>query len=136
MILTTVCVFACSIILSCKKKSPNNGGGGTTTTEENLLIGTDPDHGIIVASSLGAVYDFKIVIKSKMPASGVKIEIECTRDSDNGSVFSQTLNNSATPINISVANLVAGILCTVKITVTSVNKPSNIASMSFKVARK
>jgi len=138
-VITAISLLVCISFLSCSKSSSGGGGGGGgggTVTEENLSISIDPDPGITVATSLGAVYDFKINIKSKMPASGVKIDIACTKDADNSNVFSQSLNNSVTPINTSVSNLVAGVLCTVKITVTSVNKPGNTASLNFKVARK
>jgi hypothetical protein len=136
-VITAISLLVCISFLSCSKSSSGGGrGGGGTVTEENLSISIDPDPGITVATSLGAVYNFKINIKSKMPASGVKIDIACTKDADNSNVFSQSLNNSVTPINTSVSNLVAGVLCTVKITVTSVNKPGNTASLNFKVARK
>jgi len=136
-IITAISLLVCVGFLSCKKSSSGGGGGGGgTVTEEILSISIDPDPGTTVVSSLGAVYDFKVNIKSKMPPSGVKIDIVCTKDADNSTVFSQSLNNSISPINTSVSNLVAGVLCTVKITVTSVSKPSNTASLNFKVARK
>lgn len=136
--IAAILLLACVSVFSCSKSSSGGGGGGGggTVTEENLSISIDPDPGSTVASSLGAVYDFKVNIKSKMPASGVKIDITCTKDADNSNMFSQSLNNSVTPINTSVSNLVAGILCTVKVTVTSVNKPGNNATLNFKVARK
>lgn len=127
-------LIACFIFTGCSKSS--SGGGNTTVQEENLSISIDPDPGTAVAASLGASYDFKINIKSKMPPSGVKIDIDCTRDSDNSSVFTQSLNNSTSSVNVSVGNLVGGVLCTAKITVTSVSKSSNTASLSFKLARK
>ena len=135
-IMIAVCMLVSGSFLSCSSKSSPGGGGGTPPTEENLNIGIDPDPGITVASSIGAIYDFKVTIKSKMPASGVKIDIVCTKDADNSNVFSQSVNSSVTPVNTSVGNLVAGILCTVKVTVTSVGKPSNTTSLNFKVARK
>jgi hypothetical protein len=135
-----ILLLVCFSFYSCSKSSSGSagggGGGGGTVTEENLSIKTDPDPGATVAAALGAVYDFKVNINSKMPPSGVKIDIACTKDADNSSVFSQSLNSTASPANISVNNLLAGVLCTVKVTVTSLSKPSNTATVSFKVARK
>ncbi len=139
IIISAIYILACGSFLSCSKGSSgggSNGGGGGTVTEESLSISIDPDPGTLVASSLGASYDFKVIIKSKMPPSGVKIDIICTKDADNSTVFSQSLNNSVSPINTLVGNLQAGVLCTTKITAASISKPSNQVSVSFKVARK
>ena len=129
------CLFFLCCFTDCSKKN-SSGGGGRTVTEENLLIGIDPDPGITVVASIGASYDFKTLIKSKMPVAGVKIDLVCTKDADNSAVSSQTLNSLSTPVSLSVGNLQPGVLCTVKVTITSVSKPSNIASLNFKVARK
>ena len=137
-IITGVYLILICCCTGCSKKSSGggSGGGGTTVTEENLLIGIDPDTGNAVASSLGATYDFKTTIKSKMSAAGVKIDIVCTKDADNSTVSSQTVSSTSTPVSVSVNNLQPGVLCTVKVTVTSASKPSNTVTLSFKVARK
>ena len=137
-IITGFCLlFGCCFIACSKNSSGSGGGGGSTPViEENLLIGVDPDPGSAVASSLSATYDFKTTIKSKMPSAGIKIDMLCTKDADNSAVSSQTLSGSSSSVNMSVTGLLPGVLCTVKITVTSVSKPSNTATLSFKVARK
>lgn len=135
-IIIGVCLLLSLVFMTCTKKS---GGGGTTPppTEENLVIASDPNPGSTTAQSLGATYDFKVLINSKMPASGVKVDVVSIRDSDQSNVSPpQSLNSTSSPINVSITNLVSGVLCTVKITVTSASKPSNTASLSFKVARK
>ncbi len=128
------CLLVSLSFMACSKKS--GGGGGGTVTEENLVINVDPNPGSTTAQSLGATYDFRVVISSKVPSSGVKVDVVCTRDSDQAVVSSQTLNSSSSPINASVTPLVSGVLCTVKVTVTSNSKPTNTATLSFKVSRK
>lgn len=129
-------ILLCTSMSYCGKK-----GGSTPTpppapAEENLVINIDPDPGTTTAAALGANYDFKVVIQSKMPAAGVKVDIACTRDADNASISSRSLTGSATTVNTFVDNLQSGQLYTVKVTVTSVSKPSNTASKTFKLARK
>ena len=131
----SLCLILSLTFMACAKKS--GGGGGTTpVVEENLIIGIDPNPGTTTAQSLGSTYDFKVLVNSKMPASGVKVDVVCTKDSDQSTVSSQSLNSSLSPINASVSNLVSGVLCTVRVTVTSNSKPSNTATLSFKVSRK
>ena len=135
-IIAVLCILSSLAFISCTKKS----GGGTTPTptptEENLIVSIDPNPGSAAAQSLGATYDFKVIVSSKMPTSGVKVDVVCTKDSDQSTVSSQSLTGSTSPINASASNLVAGVLCTVRVTVTSNSKPSNTANLSFKVARK
>lgn len=120
---------------ACGKKG-GAGGGTNEPKEENLQVSLDPNPGSAVAASLNASYDFKLLVNSKMPAAGVKIDITCTKDADNSSVSSQSLTSSSASTSILVNNLQPGILCTVKIAVTSLSLSTNKASLSFKVARK
>lgn len=135
-IIPVICLLFVCLYTSCSNKSSGGGGGVPPPSEENLVIGIDPDLGSAVAPSLGATYNFTTIIKSKMPVGGINIDVVCTKDADNSSVSSQTVSSSSTPVSVSVSNLLPGVLCTVKITVTSKSKPTNTASLSFKVARK
>lgn len=104
--------------------------------EENLRIAVDPDPGTVTVPALGSSYSFKLQVLSKMPLQGVKTEVSCTRDTDNGSVFSRSFTGSTSPADIVILDLPAGVLCTVRVSVSSVSKPSNAAAISFKLARK
>lgn len=131
-------LLLCTAMAYCGKK----GGSSPTPppppppAEENLVINLDPDPGTTTAAALGANYDFKVVIQSKMPTAGVKVDVACTRDADNAVISSRSLTGTAATVNTFVDNLLAGQLYTVKVTVTSVSKPSNTASKTFKLARK
>jgi hypothetical protein len=126
----------CTGISYCGKKGGGNPAPPPAPAEENLVISIDPDPGATTAAALGANYDFKVVIQSKMPTAGVKVDVACTRDADNVSISSRSLTGSAATVNTFVDNLQPGQLYTVKVTVTSVSKPSNAASKTFKLARK
>jgi len=117
----------------------NDKGGGTTppvVAEENLVISIEPDPGATVVKALGATFDFKLNIISKIPPQGVTITVTYKKDSDNTTLFSQTLQSSSTPVNISISNIPQNDVGTVIITVTSKSKASNTATKSFKLTRK
>jgi len=122
------------LIASCSKKG---GGGGTTPpAEENLIIAIDPDPGSTIAKSLGASYDFKLLITSKVPAQGVEGTLVYKKDSDNSTVFSQTLQTSAAQLNLQITGIPLNEVGTVTIELKSKTKATNTASKSFKLIRK
>ncbi len=103
--------------------------------EENLVIALDPDPGSTTVKSLGASYDFKVIIQSKMPAQGVSVNVSYKKDSDNSVIFSQTLESTTTPVSVTVNNITADV-GTVTVTVTSKSKPANTATRTFKLVLK
>ena len=107
--------------------------------EASLVIAISPDPGTSVVPALSANYPFKLLIVSAPPANGVKVDITGTRDSDNTTQFtqtSQTSSNSINSVDLQLNNLVAGVLYSVKVDVTSLTTPTNKTSVTFKVARK
>ena len=120
------------LFTQCSKKSSSST---PTEQEENLVIALDPDPGGAVVRSLTASYDFKLLIQSKIPTAGLEVAITYRKDADNTVLYSQTLQVSATPINLSVNNISAE-TGTVTVDVKSKSKATNTASKSFKLARK
>lgn len=114
----------------------NKGGGGTSIEEENLVVVIEPDPGSTIARALGATYDFRVVVQSKMPPQGVDINITYRKDSDNSIIFSQTLTTSNATTNVTINNIPLVDIGTVTVTVTSKSKPTNTATKTFKLARK
>jgi hypothetical protein len=122
--------------VSCGK---SGGGGNTEPPEQNLSISINPDPSGSVAPALSGTYAFKLIINSTPPKNGVKIDITATKESDNSVQFSQTsqtTNNATTNVDLSLQNLVLGLLYVIKVDVTSLTTPTNKASLTFKVARK
>ena len=136
---TTILYIIILVFIGCSKGGGNGGGGTTPPAEQNLLIAISPDPGTAVVSALSGSYPFKLLINSTPPTAGVKIDITGTKESDNSiqySQTSQTSNNTVTSVDLSLQNLVAGVLYVVKVDVTSLTTFSNKASITFKIARK
>jgi hypothetical protein len=114
----------------------NDGGNTPTEVEENLVIGIDPDPGTSIATALGATYTFKVAISSKMPSQGVEVTTTYRKDSDNSVVFSQTLQATSTPINVTITGIPFNEVGTVTVEVKSKSKPANTATKTFKLVRK
>ncbi len=128
------------ILSSCSK------GGGTpapnpptppTPTEANITFTVDKDPG--AGSILGVVGTSQpIVVKvtSALPAAGVTINVQVTKDADNSSVFSNSNSSVTVDNNVNIAGLTPGVLCTATIVVTSKSTITNTKSASFKLAAK
>lgn len=130
----TILLFSL-VSMSCSK----GGGGGTNPpapTEENLSIGIDPDPGSGFAKALGASYDFKLEIKSKMPAQGVEGTVVFRREADNSVLSTQNISGSSSPINVTISNIAFSEVGIVAIDLKSKSKPSNTVSRTFKLHRK
>lgn len=131
------------VISSCGKK----GGGSTPTpptppppppveVEENIAFSLDPDPGTTTATALSGTYTFKVTLSSKMPSTGISIDITTKRDSDGTTLESKNVKSSVATTDISTGTLASGVLYNVTVAVTSQRTSSNTATRSFKVARK
>jgi hypothetical protein len=135
---TAVALLLTSLLLGCSK---GGGGGGNNPpppppSEENLSIGIDPDPGADFAKALGTNYDFKVLIKSKMPAQGVEGTVVFRKEADNSLISSQNITGTTSPINVSISNIAFNEVGVVTIELKSKSKPANTASKTFKLHRK
>jgi hypothetical protein len=121
--------------LSCSKGG-SNPNPPAPPAEENLLIGIDPDYGAETAKTLGSSYDFKVLIKSKMPEKGVEGTVTFRKEFDNSLISTQNISGTSSPINVTISNIVLNEVGTVTIELKSKSKPINTASKTFKLARK
>lgn len=120
-------------ITGCKKSTP------AEPAEEDLKLSTNPTIGSEIIGALSENYSFKLIINSKPPKSGVKIEFSVKNDINNTISFTQSLqtsSNSVNAIDIQINNLIPGNLYTATLDVTSLSKPTNKAQFVFKIARK
>mgnify|MGYP006964480549 CR=1 FL=1 len=122
------------LIISCSTGSGDNPP--PPAAEENLVISIDPDPGAAGAKALGATYDFKVLITSKMPEKGVEGTVVFRKESDNSLLFSQNIQTSTTPLSIAINNISINEVGIVTIDVKSKSKPSNTAAKTFKLSRK
>lgn len=124
------------LIASCSKDGGGSTPPPTPPAEENLSVGIDPDPGSAPAKALGASYDFKLLIKSKMPEKGVEGTVVFKKESDGSTISSQNISGTTSPINITITGVDFGVVGIVTIEMKSKSKPSNTANKSFKLNRK
>jgi hypothetical protein len=112
-------------IAACKK--PDNG-----PAEDKIVFTTNATNG---AFSAAANYPFRIQLKSKMPADGIKIEIIATQEAGGALVSPQTpaFTTKDTLVNTAVSNLPRQLWVVTKVRVSSVTAPLNRDSSSFRV---
>ena len=120
--------------LSCSK---GDDGGSTTPpppTEENLRVSTNASGLNVLA---GSTFDFNVVIESKMPADGVKIEYVVKGETDSQDYpQGPAIETKTATTAVRIGGLPRQKFCVCTITVTSKSKPSNSASTNFRVVYK
>ena len=130
-------LLTASIMTSCKKPAtPKPVTPPVVVTEENIVFTIDPDPGTSTASASSGTYTFNVNVSSKIPSSGVKVDITTKKDADNFLLDSKTVESSTSNIAISTGTLASGTLYNVSVVVTSKSKATNTATKTFKVARK
>ena len=137
-------MLAFSALSSCSKGGGGGGnggggggGGGGGTPEVNLVVTTDPAVNSLQAPSLGP-FSVKVTVTSTMPPSGVKIDVSAKKDDGTNSAafFTTTSTTSTAATTFTITNTPASTQCLVNITVTSVSKPTNQWTGSYRYARK
>ena len=134
----TIAVVSILILISCTGISckKENSGGGTTPppSEENLRISTNAGSLNILP---GSEFDLTLVVESKMPADGVKIEYTVRGESDNQNYpQGPAIETKASSNAIRLTGLPRQKFCVCTITVTSKSKATNVASTNFRVVYK
>lgn len=118
---------------ACKKKAV------VEPPEETLKLSSTPIFGSDIIGALAATYSFKLLITSKPPKNGVKVDISLKNDLDNSVAFTQstqTSSSATTSVDLQLSSLVPGNLYTATIDVTSLTTTTNKAQLSFKISRK
>jgi hypothetical protein len=127
-----------AILTACGKKG---GGGGNPNpppvNEATLAVTLDPAVGSVQLPALGP-YNLKVTVTSAMPANGVKIEVTAKKDDGTNPApfFSSTVNATAAVTNFTITGTPLATQCLVQVQVTSLTKPSNIFSGSYRYASK
>lgn len=122
-----------SALTNCSKSS----GGGGSNTEENLVVQTTPvANGHLEAPAPGPNFPLNVTITSKMPSSGVKIDVTAKPDGGTVPFYSTSVNTTSASNDFSITGSTAGIVNVVSVTVTSLTKSTNTWSGSYKYSRK
>ena len=134
-LLVALLMLSFCTMYSCGKSS----GGGTPPpppAEANLVVTTDPANNSVQPPALGP-YNLKVSITSTLPANGVKIDITAKKDDGSNTVFFTTSANKTTPVNdFTITGTPVATQCLVEVKVTSLTKPSNIWSGSYRYSSK
>lgn len=124
--------LAVVVMPACKK---DKGGGGTN--EVNLSVETTPGSGTTEAPAPGPDFPLKVEIKSTMPPSGVKIEVSAKQDGTATTFFTTSTNTtSASNNNFTITGTPKTVICVVDVKVTSISKPTNVWTGSYKYSKK
>ena len=116
------------------------GGGDSPPpnppNEANLAVTTDPANGSVQAPALGP-YTLKVTITSTMPPNGVKIAITAKKDDGSNTVFFTTTVDRTSAVNdFTITGTPAATQCLVETKVTSLTKPANTWSGSYRYSSK
>jgi len=123
-------------LMSACGKGGDGGGNPPPPAEANLAVTTDPGNGSVQAPALGP-YNLKVSITSAMPANGVKIDITAKKDDGTNTVFFTTSVNKTTAVNdFTITATPVASQCLVEIKVTSLTKPTNTWSGSYRYSSK
>lgn len=131
-------IFAGVMISSCGKTTTPTPPPQPPPVEkeENIVFSLDPDPGTTTVSALAGTHSFKVNLTSKMPSSGISIDLTTKKDSDGTVSESKNIKSSVAANDVSIGTLVSGVLYNVTVTVTSQKTSTNNATKTFKIARK
>jgi len=129
------------LTISCTKKStptptPPPPPPPVVEVEDNILFSMDPDPGTTTATASSGIYSFKVILSSKMPTTGISIDITTKADPSGTLLESKNVKSTVASNDISTGTLVSGSLYSVTVAVTSQKTASNTLTKTFKVARK
>ncbi len=125
-VLLLVLVSSCD---SCKKDKPE------PPQEANLVVGLNPEPVSGINMAMGTSHTFKVVVQSTMPPQGVTIKVDYVKDSG-GSVFTHTQPSTTLETPVTITSIPFNQVGTVTVVVTSVSKPTNTVTKTFKLVRK
>lgn len=130
-----------SVAVSCSKKpvapvTPPTPPPPVVEVEDNISFSLDPDPGTTTATALSGIYSFKVTLNSKMPSTGISIDITTKADPSGTLLDSKNVKSTVAANEITTGTLASGSLYSVTVAVTSQKTASNTLTKTFKVARK
>lgn len=121
--------------ISCQKNptNPTNPSNEDTLTVQTSPVTTNNN---VEAPAPGPTFPLKVTITSKMPASGVKIDVKANPDGTATAFYSESRNSTAAVNDFTITNTPKTVVCVVTITVTSVSNTSNKWTGSYRYSSK
>lgn len=113
--------------LSCTKKG--------ATPEENIAFDLNSGAAVVNASN---AYTFQINLKSKVPDSGVKIDVSAVEELAGTAVTPQppSITSTSATISAAVQNLPRQKWVVASVRVSSIGTPTNAATQTFRIVYK
>jgi len=130
--LLLLCLLSIATLNSCSKSGGDSSGGGA---EETLVVEISPA-GPVEAAAPGPDFPLKVTLKSKMPSSGIKIDVSAKSDGSSTAYFTTSKTTSSAVSDFSILSTPSAVVCTVTVTVTSVTKTNNTWTSSYKYSKK
>jgi hypothetical protein len=120
-------------VIACGK---DNGGGGGGSTEDKLVASLTPAVGSVQPPALGPDFSVQVAISSKMPASGVKVEVSAKPEAGGTAFFSTQGNTSAATNNYTITGTPINVASIVEVKITSLTQSTNTWTGSYRYSRK
>ena len=135
----SIAFFAIAVSGIMSSSCGKGGGGGDPQppAEQNLVITTTPANGSVSPAAAQQTFTVSIRVDSQMPSQGVKIEVSAAPESGGASFFTQTLTPvTAVTSTVTITGTPVQQSCIATIKVSSIAKPSNTATSSYRYSRK
>lgn len=127
-----VVLFCSASLISCGSKSK----GGGDVQEANLVVETTPAFNSVQPAAPGPDFDLAVVVKSPMPSGGVTVSVSAAPEEGGGNFFTDSRTNTNPTNTFVIKNTPSQKACIVTVKVTSVNKPSNTLTGTYRYSRK
>lgn len=102
--------------------------------EEKIVFETNATSTIIHS---GSSFDLNVTIKSKLPSTGLIVEVNATDEASGAAVFqSGSLNVSSTTLNSLIQNLPRQKWVVVRVKVKSAKTTTNVSEQTFRIIYK
>lgn len=129
---TSICILFGLGMAACGK---DNGGGGGSS-EDKLVATLTPAVGSVQPPALGPDFPVQVTINSKMPTSGVKIEVSSKPEAGGVAFFNTQNNTSAATNNYTITGTPINVASIVEVKITSLSQSSNTWTGSYRYSRK
>jgi len=123
------------ILNSCNCSKTTTSPNSSTEYPVEFSINVDPgDSGILAV--VGTSQVINVNVSSQMPSEGLIIDVTASKDADNSILYSKSISTVSSNNIFIITDLKPGVLCTVKVVVTSKSSLSNTKTTTFKLAAK
>jgi len=111
------------------------GKSGSSAPEATLAVTLTPAAGSTQAPAVGP-FTLNVNITSAMPAKGVTIAVSASPDGSSATYFTSTASSTKASNDYTITNTPVGVICVVKVIVTSLSTSTNTFTGSYRYSAK